>query len=293
MKTIALFGSKVDENIFRYFSVIKDVLKQSKISILIYKEFYESLKSSFSFTEDLKTFSSNQDLINNVDFLLSLGGDGTLLHTITLVKDSNIPIAGINTGRLGFLSTITKEETDKAICKIINGNYTLEERSLIKLDTSDNLFGEFNFALNELSVHKKDTPAMILVQAYFNNEFINAYRADGLIVSTPTGSTGYSLSCGGPIIVPQSRTFVITPIASHNLTVRPIIVPDDGVVKLIATSENNKILVSMDSRSEVIDANVEIIIKKQDFSIKLIKLQDDDFFSTIRNKLMWGKDFRN
>lgn len=199
---------------------------------------------------------------------------------------------GINLGRMGFLSSVQKEMIIPAVEEIVKGNFILNQRSLIQLQTPD-LFGNLNFALNELTINKKDSSSMILIHVYVNNQFLNSYWADGLIIATPTGSTGYSLSCNGPILTPDSENFVITPIATHNLTVRPIVIPDNSLIRINVEGRENRFLVGLDSRSVTIDSSTELLISKADFKINLVKQSNDDFFATIRKKLKWGLDFRN
>ena len=237
-------------------------------------------------------FKSHETLKERADFLISIGGDGTLLKAVTYVRELNIPIMGINTGRLGFISSISATQISDAINDILKKEYTINERTLLELNTSKNLFKDKNFALNEVAVSKKDTSSMIRIDAYIDDEFLNTYWADGLVISTPTGSTGYSLSCGGPIIMPGTNNIIITPNAPHNLNVRPIVINDNSVIKLKVEDRDQLALVSLDSRSRAFDSETELIIKKTDFKIKLIQPQNNSFTSTIRNKLMWGLDKR-
>jgi NAD+ kinase len=225
--------------------------------------------------------------------LFSIGGDGTFLDIITLVRDSGIPILGINLGRLGFLSSISRDEILLAVDKVLEKKFTLEQRTLISLTTSQNLFGSLNYALNEITVTKTDNNSLAMVEVYVDDKFLNTYWADGLIVATPTGSTAYSLSCYGPIISPGCQNFVITPIASHNLTVRPIVIPDNCIIKLKVGGRNRHYQVGLDSRYEMINNHEELIVKRANFTINVIQLYNKDFYSTIREKLLWGKDQRN
>jgi len=254
--------------------------------------FYESIRQKISFNSKINFFNNHHEIAQSIDFLFSIGGDGTMLDTITLVRDSQIPVMGINLGRMGFLSSVQKEMIIPAVEEIVRGNFILNQRSLIQLQTPD-LFGGLNFALNELTINKKDSSSMILIHVYVNNQFLNSYWADGLIIATPTGSTGYSLSCNGPIITPDSENFVITPIATHNLTVRPIVIPDNSLIRINVEGRENRFLVGLDSRSVTIDSSTELLISKADFKINLVKQSNDDFFATIRKKLKWGLDFRN
>jgi len=291
---IALYGKSFSENFDQCVQQLILKLEKENCGISIYEPFALFLKKKVKFSFPVQTFNSCADINKKTDFLISIGGDGTLLNTITFVRDSGIPVIGINTGRLGFLASISKEEVLDAIDAIFNKKYFLEKRSLLQLETSKFLFGDMNFALNELTVLKKDTSSMIIINTYINDEFLNSYWADGLIVATPTGSTAYSLSCGGPIITPESENFIITPISSHNLTVRPIVISDKYSIKLKVTDgRNRRFLVSLDSRTQTIDNSTELIIRKADFKINLVRLENEKFFSTIRNKLMWGLDKRN
>ena len=291
---IALYGKSFSENFDSCIQQLIFKLEKENCGLYIYEPFALFLNKKVKFSSEIKTFNSYIDINKDVDFLISIGGDGTLLNTITLVRDSGIPVIGINTGRLGFLASISKDEVIDAIDAIFNKKYILEKRSLLQLETCNLLFGEMNFALNELTVLKKDTSSMIIIDTYINDEFLNSYWADGLIVATPTGSTAYSLSCGGPIITPESENFIITPISSHNLTVRPIVISDKYSIKLKVTDgRNRRFLVSLDSRTQTINNSTELKIKKANFKINLVRLENEKFFSTIRNKLMWGLDKRN
>mgnify|MGYP001395718842 FL=1 len=216
-----------------------------------------------------------------------------MLKAVTYVRDSGIPILGINTGRLGFISSISADQIDEAITDVLKGNYKINERTVLELSTGNNLFKDKNFALNEVAISKKDTSSMIRIDAYVDDEFLNTYWADGLVVSTPTGSTGYSLSCGGPIIMPGTNNIIITPNAPHNLNVRPIVIDGNSVVKLKVEDREQLALVSLDSRSRAFDAETELIIKKASFKTKLVQPQNNSFISTIRHKLMWGLDKRS
>jgi NAD+ kinase len=225
--------------------------------------------------------------------MFSIGGDGTFLETSSLVRNKNIPIVGINTGRLGFLSDIPSDKISEAIDNFFDKNFTIEKRTLLKLDTDNKLFSDFNFALNDVCIHKKDATSLITIHVYINNEYLNSYWADGLIVSTPTGSTAYSMSLGGPIVVPNSENFIITPIASHNLTVRPIVINNNNELRIKVEGRSENFLVSLDSKSMLVDSTVELTIKKAPFSVNVLKFKNNSFFTTLRNKLMWGIDKRN
>jgi NAD+ kinase len=227
-----------------------------------------------------------------IDFLFSIGGDGTVLESLSIVKSSEVPILSINTGRLGFLTGVGLNELEEAIERIELGQYILESRSLLHLESSEKVFN-FNFALNDFVIHKKETSSMIVVHAYLNGEFLNSYWSDGLIISTPTGSTGYSLSCGGPILFPKSDSFVLTPIAPHNLNVRPVVIPDDAVISFEIEGRANSYLTSLDSRSQSITKDVTMAVRRADFVLKLLRLNDTNFMDNLRSKLSWGYDRRS
>jgi NAD+ kinase len=291
--TIAIFGSPYPEHFSKYIQHLIKKLETEHINLIIEEEFSIFLENNIRFNKSISTFNSYATLKNKADFLLSIGGDGTLLKAVTYVRESEIPIMGINTGRLGFISSISADQIDDAITDILKGNYKINERTLLELSSDKNLFKEKNFALNEVAVSKKDTSSMIRIDAYVDDEFLNTYWADGLVVSTPTGSTGYSLSCGGPIIMPGTNNIIITPNAPHNLNVRPIVIDDNSVVKLKVEDRDQLALVSLDSRSRAFDSETELIIKKASFKIKLVQPQNNSFTTTIRHKLMWGLDKRS
>ncbi|MEY3417732.1 MAG: hypothetical protein RL060_1844 [Bacteroidota bacterium] len=243
--------------------------------------------------EDVVVFEGNHDLATDVDFVFSIGGDGTLLETVTFVGKREIPIVGINAGRLGFLATVQTNEIAKALDNIFAGKFRVEKRSLLKLVSNKDLFGGLNFAVNEFAILKKDTSSMIVVHAYLDGEFLNSYWSDGLIVSTPTGSTGYSLSCGGPIVLPEANNFIIAPISPHNLNVRPMIIPDTSELSFKIEDRKKKFLVALDSRSIPVNPSIELKVKKEDFKLMLVSFEGSDFISTLRKKLNWGLDVRN
>lgn len=291
--TIAIFGSPYPEHFTKYIQHLVKKLESEHIKIIVEEQFYTFLQNNIRLTNKKETFNSYESLKENADFLLSIGGDGTLLKAVTFVRESNIPIMGINTGRLGFISSISAGQIDDAINDILKGNFKINERALLELTTENNLFKDKNFALNEVAISKKDTSSMIRIDAFVDDEFLNTYWADGLVISTPTGSTGYSLSCGGPIIMPGTNNIIVTPNAPHNLNVRPIVLNDTSVLKLKVDDRDQLALVSLDSRSRAFDSDTELLIKKANFKIKLIQPQDNSFTSTIRNKLMWGLDKRS
>ena len=291
--TIAIFGSPYPEHFSKYIQHLIKKLESEHINLIIEEEFNVFLKNNIRFNKDISTFNSYESLKNQADFLFSIGGDGTLLKAVTYVRESEIPILGINTGRLGFISSISADQIDDAITDILKGNYKINERTLLELSTDKKLFKDKNFALNEVAVSKKDTSSMIRIDAFVDDEFLNTYWADGLVVSTPTGSTGYSLSCGGPIIMPGTNNIIITPNAPHNLNVRPIVIDDNSTIKLKVEDRDQLALVSLDSRSRAFDSETELIIKKASFKTKLVQPQNNSFTSTIRHKLMWGLDKRS
>jgi NAD+ kinase len=290
---VALFGKSIVPTDAVYIQALSDKLCSLHAQIFIHSQFYSIISSLVSFENQPVLFSNQSDIKGKVDFLISIGGDGTLLDTITLVGDTGIPIIGINMGRLGFLSSIAKDEILPAIDEIIEKKYSIDQRTLLKLETSNHLFGEFNYALNDVTVYKNTPISLLTIKTYINDEFLNTYWADGLIVATPTGSTAYSLSCTGPILTPESANFVITPIASHNLTVRPIVVPDNSKISLVIESRGFECLVGLDSRIEKIDNTIRLDISKENFKINLLRLSNQFFYKTIREKLKWGLDIRN
>lgn len=270
-----------------------DELAKQKIEPMIFEHFHEQIKPLIQLPDNISTFSLFEHITDEVEFIISLGGDGTLLDTVTLVRDKNIPIMGINFGRLGFLASIGQEEIKSAIQAIAKRTFVIDNRTMIHLDADLPLFGNVPYALNEFAIHKRDTASMIKIHTYLNGEFLNTYWADGLIVATPTGSTGYSLSCGGPIVFPESGSFVITPVAPHNLNVRPIIVPDDNVISFEVESRSDMIICALDSRREMVGKNVSLAVRKESFSINLVRLSENSFLQTLHNKLTWGLDKRN
>jgi len=291
---VLLFGKSFGESFRIHFHTLLSKLASHGTRIYFFKSFYEYVDGWIDEKIEIAgTFSTPSDLPEDADVMLSIGGDGTFLEAVSYVRDKEIPVAGINSGRLGFLADIAQEEISKALDSILNGSYQVEERTLLELKSEQDLFGDFNFALNEITVHKRDDSSMIKLHAYLNDQFLNTYWADGLIISTPTGSTAYSLSVGGPIVSPGVRDFILAPIAPHNLTVRPLVVPDDMELKLRMEGRSGKILVSLDSRSVVVEAGVELRITRAPFKVITIRLNDHSFYNTLRSKLMWGLDRRN
>lgn len=291
---VAVFGQPNQEHVLDYVLQLLDELHKADAAIRIEKEFYNFL-SGIGKLGRYETFTSDEGLDSGFDMFVSFGGDGTILRAITFVKDLGIPVVGVNTGRLGFLSTFRKEDVRKVVREFLSGSYVLVERSLVELRSDFEIpeFGKLNFALNEITVSRKDTTSMITVETYLNDEYLTSYWADGLIVATPTGSTGYSLSCGGPVITPSARSMVITPIAPHNLNARPLVISDDTTIRLKVSGREDHHLVSLDSRIASIENGREITIRKAAFTVKMIEYASESFLKTIRNKLLWGQDRRN
>ena len=289
---IAIYSKSLDDTFLSFIKLLFQKLLEKKVEVFVYETFYNDLTQKIALKEEIKTFNCHED-ISSVNYLFSIGGDGTLLKTITFVKEKNIPILGINTGRLGFLTSIATDEIEDAINDILAGNFDLDARSLLTLKTENNLFGDINYALNEITLQKKDTSSMVTIQVYLDDDFLNSYWADGLIISTPTGSTAYSLSCNGPIILPGSGNIIINPIAPHNLNARPIVIPDDIELTLKIEGRTENFLVALDSRSLTVPLSIELKIKKASHKIHLIRLKDYSFMNTLRTKLNWGLDKRN
>ena len=290
---VGIFGRSFNDSFIPNIQVLFNTIKSYGWDVTIYEPFKAYLQPRITMDFKPDFFNKYEDIKTGIDIMFSVGGDGTFLDAATLIRDTGIPILGINTGRLGFLASTSKDNIEEALKDINDGKYRLQNRSLLKLVTEQDLFGEDNFALNELTVHKKETSSMITIHTYIGDLYLNSYWADGLIISTPTGSTAYSLSCGGPIIVPGALDYVITPIAPHNLNVRPVVVPDSRTIRLKIEGRGRDFLCSLDSRSVTIDSSIELIIEKADFEISVIQTEGQNFLSTIRNKMMWGLDRRN
>lgn len=290
---IAIYGREFNNSVLPFVQEVFNVLEESHCPVFVYKKYLDFIKDKIKLPAATQEFTGHADLTDQADVLVSLGGDGTLLDTLSLIRDSGIPVIGINFGRLGFLASINKNEIKNAIQALQNKEYSLDKRSLLSLESKHGLFGDENFALNDITIHRRDNSAMMIIHAYMNNEFVNSYWADGLIIATPTGSTAYSLSCGGPIIYPSSQNFVITPIAPHNLNVRPLIIPDDVSLTFEVEARSAKFLVSCDSRTVTVDRSVKITLNKAAFHVNLIRLNNESYLTTLRNKLLWGIDTRN
>lgn len=290
---VAIYGKTVSENYISFINELFQKLDENQIGIFICKSFHEFLQQKIDTPPTYTTFTNHHE-IKDVDYLFSIGGDGTILETIKLVRDKNIPILGINTGRLGYLSSITTDEINEAVSSIINKDYELDNRTLLNIETnSDNFFGSTNYALNEVTIQKKDTSSMITIHVCLNGEFLNSYWADGIIIATPTGSTAYSLSCNGPIVLPDSGNIIITPIAPHNLNVRPLVIADDTSIQLKVEGRTDNFLAAIDSYSVTMPITTEITISKSIHKVSLIRLKEYNVLNTLRNKLMWGVDKRN
>ena len=290
---IAIYSRGLENNQLQDIQLLLTELERYGAEPVFFQDFFNLFYSAITIPGKYSTFNSGEDLDLSIDCLISLGGDGTLLDTVTLVKDSGIPVLGINYGRLGFLASIGKEELHSALNALVNRKYVLDKRTLLHLDADVPIFDDMPYALNEFTLHKKDTSPMIKIHTYLNGEFLNTYWADGLIVATPTGSTGYSLSCNGPVVFPDSASFVITPVAPHNLNIRPIIVPDNTIVSFEVEGRTDGFLCTLDSRREIVTKEIQLAVKKEIFGFNLIRLNENNFLQTLRNKLSWGLDKRN
>lgn len=290
---VAVYGLKANLKQRKSFVDFFKVLSEKNIQFTIEKDFKELLEKKLSFPfEFCETFTSYEDLQQDVQLFFTFGGDGTILSAATIVQDKNIPIVGVNTGRLGFLATINIEYLFDSLESILNGNYKISKRSLLEVH-SDDMDIEFPFALNEVTVTRRETTSMITIDVSLNGEFLNSYWADGLIISTPTGSTGYSLSCGGPIIHPENKNFVITAIAPHNLNMRPFIISDDSILELQIKSREKKYFLSMDARNKPLSTRVNLKLKKAYFQLHIVEPEDKTYLITLRDKMFWGSDRRN
>ena len=289
---IAILGKPFDEPALPFVQALLDDLAARQAEVRIVETFRTYLDNRLRLPEGTTEFRRG-DSLRGTEFVLSIGGDGTLLDTVTYVGALQIPVLGIHTGRLGFLATITPDRIPQAIDALYKGHFNIEERSLIRVDTDPDVFGGINFGLNEFSILKRDTSSMIVVHTYIDGEYLNSYWADGLIVSTPTGSTGYSLSCGGPVMLPQTNNFIIAPVCPHNLNVRPLVVSDQSVISFEIEGRGTSYMLSLDSRSVPVEASVQIAVRRETFNARLVKLNHVNFLSTLRSKLNWGLDRRN
>lgn len=290
---VAIYSRGLEaENQQQLVHLINELLSH-KVEIMLYVTLYHNYEEIEHPFDKTNVFHSDTELDETVDCLISLGGDGTMLDAVTLIRDKQIPILGINFGRLGFLASISKEELNSAVDALVNGTFVYDKRSLIHVESNFSIFGNAPFALNEFAIHKRDTSPMIKIHTYLNGEFLNTYWCDGLIVSTPTGSTGYNMSCNGPILFPESGSFVITPVAPHNLNVRPIVVPDSNIISFEVEGRTEEFICALDSRREIVHKQIQLAVKKEKFMVNLIRLNENSFLSTLRSKLTWGLDKRN
>ncbi len=290
---VAIYSRGLDIEQENPLLILLEELGKHDTEILLFNTLMEQFHIPEHLTQKLISFSGSDDLDETINCLISLGGDGTMLDAVTLVKEKNIPLLGINFGRLGFLASISKEELAHAVDALVNHTFLIDKRTLIHLDSNMPLFTDAPFALNEFAIYKRDTSPMIKIHTYMNGEFLNTYWADGLIVATPTGSTGYNLSCNGPILFPDSSSLVITPVAPHNLNVRSIVVPDNNVISFEVEGRADQFICAMDARREIVPKTVQLAIRKELFGVNLVRLNENTFLSTLRTKLTWGLDKRN
>jgi NAD+ kinase len=293
MKKFAIYGREFKDEHLKGLQHFFELMDNRKAEYQIYDHFATYLSSRLNLKADIPTFSRESFDPSDIDIMLSIGGDGTMLDTTTMIKDSNLPILGINTGRLGFLSSINLNQIDDALAQIFEGAYMIDKRTVLKVETDEKIFEDENFALNEVTLHKKDSQSMIVIHVYVDGKFLNTYWADGLIIATPTGSTAYSLSCGGPIILPGSHNLIITPVAPHNLNVRPVLISDQSVITLKMEGRDSNLLMSLDSRSTTLKEDAVVTVQRHSFSINLVRLKNHSFLKTLRNKMHWGYDRRN
>lgn len=290
---VAIYGRKVNKLNLENYQTIFDTMKSFGWTPVVHEGLKDALVKKMGLSESTEIFRDHTDFKSGIDLSLSIGGDGTFIQNVRFIRDSKVPVLGINTGRLGFLANITKENIEEAMDMVRKNDFVHQYRSLIKVDTERNIFGNDNIALNEVTLQKKDTASMITVHASLDGKYLNSYWADGLIVGTPSGSTAYNLSCGGPIISPGCQVHVLTPIAPHNLNVRPVVVPDHMPIKLNIEGRDRSYIIALDGQSKNIKQGEEVLITKTDFMINVIKFEDNNFLDTIRNKMLWGLDKRN
>lgn len=293
MKNIAIYGRKITKQNVDYFVDVLNLLEKMGWNAVLEHDLRAQLVKKAGIGGKCKTFKTYHDLKSGIDLAISVGGDGTFIQTVKYIRDSGVPVTGVNMGRLGFLANVNSEDLENTFDKIKNGQFEYQKRSLLRVHTADKIFDDDNIALNEVTLHKKDTSSMIIVHATLGDLYLNSYWADGLIVATPTGSTAYNLSCGGPIITPGCQVHILNPIAPHNLSIRPLVVPDHFPIKLSVEGRERKYLLSLDSISKNIDQDEEVIVTKAEFLINVVKFEDNSFLDTIRNKMSWGVDKRN
>jgi NAD+ kinase len=290
---VAVFGRTVTKLNAEYYSEILGILKDFGWNPVLHKDLKDLLVKKVGISPDTDQFESYKDFESGIDMSLSIGGDGTFIQNVKFIRDSNVPVLGINTGRLGFLANISKDDIQAAMDFVNRKEFVIQKRSMLRVETERNIFGDDNIALNEVALQKKDTSSMITVNTYLEDKYLNSYWADGLIVATPSGSTAYSLSCGGPIVTPGCQVHILTPIAPHNLNVRPMVVPDHMPIKLSIEGRSRNHLISIDGDSKNIRQDENVTIHKADFMINVVKFEDNNFLDTIRNKMLWGSDKRN
>lgn len=295
MKKVAIYGQSYTVHAAKEIILLIASLEKHNIVFFLEKDLYGLLKDQGIIEKKYPHFSNFSDLNNSFDLLFSIGGDGTILRAVTYVRDLNIPVLGINTGRLGFLATVKKDEIENAVELLVKGDYDIQERTLLQVHTEpkNEELSSLNFALNEITIARKNTTSMIGVKTFLNREYLTNYWSDGLIIATPTGSTGYSLSCQGPVISPNSKNLVITPIAPHNLNARPMVIPDDTEIILEIDAREKDYLISLDSRIITLPKETKVFLKKAPFTIKTIIPKNQTFLKTLRTKLLWGEDTRN
>jgi NAD+ kinase len=290
---VAIYGKKINKQNAKHYVQFLAILQDFGWKAILEKDLKEQLIKKVGIASNYEEFSSRAEFKSGIDLAFSIGGDGTFIKTVSYIRDSGVPILGINTGRLGFLANISTDTLEETMELVRTKNYVYQKRSLLKIETESNIFGDENVALNEVTLHKKDNASMITVHASLDDLYLNSYWADGLIVGTPTGSTAYNLSCGGPIVTPGCQIHLLTPIAPHNLNVRPMVVPDHMPIKLSVEGRERSYLISIDGDSKSISQGEEVVVRKAEFMINVVKFKDNNFLDTIRNKMMWGLDMRN
>ncbi|MGG8497600.1 NAD kinase [Tenacibaculum sp. TC6] len=295
MKKVAIYGQSYTISAEKEIKILLSILQKHNIVAFFEKDFYNLLVEQKTLDKKYPTFSHFNDLSNSFDLLFTMGGDGTFLRAVTYIRNLDIPIMGINTGRLGFLATVQKNQIEEAIELLLKKEYTIQERTLLQISTDPETeeFSELNFALNEITIARRNTTSMIGVKTFLDHEYLTNYWADGLIIATPTGSTGYSLSCDGPVILPNSKSLIVTPIAPHNLNARPMVIPDDISIQLEVSSREKDFIITLDSRIATVNLDTKILIKKAPFTIKSIMPKNQSYLRTLRSKLLWGEDTRN
>jgi NAD+ kinase len=290
---VAVFGRNFPSYARENIAIMFNKFKMLHVEVWVYEPFFEFLQKEAGLRPGVKgVFKNHGDLPDGIDFLFSLGGDGTFLDTVRLVRNSGIPVLGVNTGRLGFLSYISQETMTESLESLFSGHFDIEERMLLKVTVPGVEMDDLDVALNDVRIYK-NSGSLITIHVKVNDEFLSAYWADGLLLSTPTGSTAYNLSVGGPIVVPESNTFVLSPIAPHNLTVRPLVLPDSAVLQMSVDTRERQFQLAIDSQTIDLDVNATVMIRKADYALKMIRIENISFYSTLRNKLMWGADKRN